>query len=105
MEFCRDWPIRRRLVVVAADRISDKLEGMVALVKQVRDVSDLISEYEGANAVARDSLVQDNIMLSYPSPCPCCSSAWLSLSFLSWLLSRLGNEARPGDGRRLRSLR
>ena len=48
MEFCRDWPIRRRLVVVAADRISDKLEGMVALVKQVRDVSDLISEYEGA---------------------------------------------------------
>jgi hypothetical protein len=43
--------------------IKDKLKGMVALIKQVRDVSDMISEHEGVNAVARDSLGQDNTML------------------------------------------
>jgi hypothetical protein len=30
-------------------------KGMVALIKQIRDVSDLISEREGVKAVARDS--------------------------------------------------
>jgi hypothetical protein len=46
---------------------------MVALIKQVRDVSDMTSERERVNAVASDSLGQDNVMLSCPSP--------LSLSF------------------------
>ena len=60
IEFCRDWPIRRRLVVVAADGISmskgqAQRDGLL-LIKQVRDVSDMISEHEGVNAVASDSL-------------------------------------------------
>jgi hypothetical protein len=38
------------------DEIWDKLKGMVALIKPVRDVSGMISEHEGVNAVARDSL-------------------------------------------------
>jgi len=78
-------------------KIKDRLKGMVALIKQVRDISDMISEHEGVNAVVKDSLGQDNTMLSCPSP--------LSFVFLSWLLSRLGNEARRGSGRKLRSLR
>ena len=36
--------------------IWDELKGTVALVKQVRGVSDMISEHEGVNAVARESL-------------------------------------------------
>ena len=71
-------------------KIKDRLKGMVALIKQVRDISDMISEHEGVNAVVKDSLGQDNTMLSCPSP--------LSFVFLSWLLSRLGNEARRGSG-------
>jgi hypothetical protein len=62
MELDRDWPIRRRFVVVAAEDIVevwDKLKGVVALIKQVSDVSDMISEHDGVNAVARDSLGQD----------------------------------------------
>jgi hypothetical protein len=62
MELDRDWPIRRRFVVVAAEDIVEvwnKLKGVVALIKQVRDVSDMISEHDGVNAVARDSLGQD----------------------------------------------
>ena len=87
-------------------KIKDKLKGMVALIKQVRDISDMISEHEGVNAVVRDSLGQDNTMLSCPSPLSLLLFlALVTFVFLSRLLSRLGNEARRGSSRKLRSLR
>jgi hypothetical protein len=78
---------------------------MVALTKQVRDVSDMIPEHEGVNAVVRDSLGWDNTMLSYPSPLSLLLFlALVTFVFLSWLLSRLGSEARRGCSRKLRPL-
>jgi hypothetical protein len=60
----------------------------------------MISEHEGVNAVVRDSLGKDNTMLSCPSPLSLpLFLALVIFVFLSWLLSRLKNEARRGSGR------